>query len=40
LTREPAGILNDHGPHAIALDAIQQGSEARTRLDGIGAYRC
>ncbi len=27
MTREPVGILDDHSPHAIAFDVIQQGSE-------------
>lgn len=35
LTGEAAGVLNDDGSDAIALDAIQQCSKARPAFDGV-----
>ena len=34
-TRKPAGILDDDGTHAVALDPIQKGREARACLDRV-----
>ena len=40
LARKAAGILDDDGPHAVALDPIQKGGEPRACLDGAGTgYR-
>ena len=36
LAREAAGILDDDGTHAVALDPIQKGREARPCLDRVG----
>jgi hypothetical protein len=35
LARKPAGILNDDDTHAVALDPIQKGREARACLDRV-----
>ena len=36
LARKPAGILDNDGTHAVALDPIQKGREARPCLDRVG----
>ena len=36
LARKAAGILDDDGTHAVALDPIQKGREARPCLDRVG----
>ena len=35
LARKPAGILDDDGPHAVALDALKKGREARACFDRV-----
>ena len=36
LACKPAGILDDDGTHAVALDAVKERREARACLDGVG----
>jgi hypothetical protein len=40
IASKAAGILDQHGSDAIAFNAVQQGREARARLDRVGAADC